>query len=252
MRFLRFCAVVRLRVRACEGIQFTVNGTARSAEHNLQHRRDTYQALLSTPLHSNHPHPAHLITPMAALSDETLQATPVHTDTPKKPPPFMRFPTSESREVWLSQQRLSMAPQSRFIIGTTAATLIGMTLGVSQGAMMTGLRFRAENAHRLPASQTGWYLYHKSKNYHMMLGGLKEGLGMGLTQGVLVGAFIVLEEAVDQFRGGKRDFGSTVVAALGASGAFSLWSACKPVLLWYCRAGVLVALRAASLLWTCG
>lgn len=129
---------------------------------------------------------------------------------------------------------------------------------------MSGLRFRAENAHRLPSSQVGWYLYHKSKNYHVLLGGVKEGVKMGFRLGFWVGGFFFMEEAVDRLRGAllrqwvgfrdrrreahgwdlderdvglerlantrgvwvQRDFLSTTVAALGIAGAFSAWSEC--------------------------
>lgn len=89
---------------------------------------------------------------------------------------------------------------------------------------MAGMRFRAENSHRFPTSQTGWYLYHKSKNYHVMLGGIKEGIKMGLKVGVWAGSFFVIENYVDGQRGTK-DFVSTAVAGLGVAGSFSLWSA---------------------------
>ena len=88
---------------------------------------------------------------------------------------------------------------------------------------MTALRFRAENAHRLPTSTKGWYLYHKSKNYHVLLGGLKEGLKMGGKLGGWVSAFFVIEEAVDRIRG-RRDVGGSVVAGLSLGGGWSAWS----------------------------
>jgi len=105
-------------------------------------------------------------------------------------------------------------------------------------------------------------LYHKSKNYHIMLGGIKEGIKMGAKLGFWVGSFFFMEEAVDRMRGAflrqwvgfkdkrreskgwqleekdvglerlanswgvwvQRDFLSTTVAALGTAGAFSAWN----------------------------
>ena len=61
----------------------------------------------------------------------------------------------------------------------------------------------------------------------MMLGGVKEGFRMGLKVGWWGGVFFVAEEAVDQLRnrwGGGKDAGSTLVAGLGVSGGFALWS----------------------------
>ena len=88
---------------------------------------------------------------------------------------------------------------------------------------MAGLRFRAENAHRLPNDTTGWYFYHKAKNYQAMYGGVKEGLKMGFKLGGLVTTFVVAEEALDKYRE-ESDFLSSVTAGLGTAGLFSLWS----------------------------
>lgn len=89
---------------------------------------------------------------------------------------------------------------------------------------MASLRFRAENSHRLPTSQRGWYLYHKTKNYYVARDALREGFRMGARLGVWVGAFMLIEEAVDQLRWLHRDFLSTTVAGLSVAGAFSLWN----------------------------
>lgn len=98
-----------------------------------------------------------------------------------------------------------------------------MFLGASYGTQMAALRFRAENAHRLPSTANGWYLYHKSKNYRIMLAGLKEGFKMGPKVALWGGGFFVVEEAVDISRG-KEDFVSTAVAGLAIAGGFSIWS----------------------------
>ncbi len=124
----------------------------------------------------------------------------------------------------INQNRLSLPFKIRLSVATTGAFFTGMFLGLSHGSQTAGLRFRAENSHRFPNSSTGWYLYHKSKNYHMMLGGVKEGLKLGSKVAFWAGGFFVVEEAVDRVRGGKRDFVSTVVAGLSVAGGFSAWS----------------------------
>lgn len=119
--------------------------------------------------------------------------------------------------------RLSLPTPTRLLLATSSSFLLGMALGVSHGSSAAGLRFRAENAHRLPATPTGWYLYHKTKNYNMALGGVREGLKMGARMSVWVAAFFAIEDAWDEIRG-KKDFVNTVIASLTVAGGFSLWS----------------------------
>jgi hypothetical protein len=123
----------------------------------------------------------------------------------------------------LAEARLSLPYPTRLTVATTLSFLVGATLGLSHGAQTAGLRFRAENAHRLPQTSTGWYFYHKSKNYHMALGGVKEGMKMGIKVSAWVAAFFALEECWDRIRG-KKDFLNTVVSSLSVAGGFSLWS----------------------------
>lgn len=131
------------------------------------------------------------------------------------------FPRSE-------YSRLSTSFEARTIFAGTVALLSGVTLGMLHGSGAAALRYRAENAHRLPTDATGWYLYHKSKNYHAMRGGVREGARMGVKLCVWVSGFFMCEEAIDRARGfgenTRGDFGSTVVAGLGTAGAWSLWS----------------------------
>jgi hypothetical protein len=91
--------------------------------------------------------------------------TPEEAQAVATPPPF-------------SSHRLSIPFALRLPALVAVGATSGSLLGLIHGANETGLRFRAENAHRLPATQTGWYLYHKSKNYVAMLGGIKEGVRM--------------------------------------------------------------------------
>ena len=121
-------------------------------------------------------------------------------------------------------QRLSIRPIVRIPAATLTGFFTGLMLGASHGGKTAALRFRAENAHRLPVSTKGWYLYHKSKNYHMALNGIKEGLKMGSKIGFWVGGFFYLESSIDLCRGGRKDFLSTTLAGLTVAGAFSAWS----------------------------
>ncbi|KAF2840894.1 hypothetical protein M501DRAFT_1023243 [Patellaria atrata CBS 101060] len=114
----------------------------------------------------------------------------------------------------------------RAVLSTSAGFFCGVVLGMTQGGLMAGLRYRAENAHRLPKSQTGWFLYHKTKNYHVALGAVREGALMGIKVGIWTLLFFTIEEAVDRLREGlgEKDAVNTVCAGLGSAGAFSLWN----------------------------
>ena len=134
-----------------------------------------------------------------------------------------RVGSSPSSSMPLYENRLSIPFFIRLPTATAGAFITGMALGLSYGSKTAGLRFRAENSHRFPTTSAGWYLYHKSKNYHAMLGGIKEGMKMGFQVSFWAGSFFLVEEAVDRLRGTK-DFLSTVVAGLSISGGFSAWS----------------------------
>ncbi|KAI1119052.1 hypothetical protein F5Y14DRAFT_119924 [Nemania sp. NC0429] len=128
----------------------------------------------------------------------------------------------EYDQIW-NNSRLSMPPLVRIPAAAAAAFGIGMTLGLAHGSKMAGLRFRAEHAHRLPTTTTGWYLYHKSKNYHLAFGGLKEGFKAGAKLGLLSTAMFCAENLFDEHRG-SQDFINTVMASLAVAGGFSLWN----------------------------
>jgi hypothetical protein len=119
--------------------------------------------------------------------------------------------------------RFSIPFGLRLPLATSLSFLAGMGLGVAHGSQVTALRFRAENAHRLPTSPTGWYVYHKSKNYQMAYVGIKEGFKMGAKVSFWTAGFFYIEDTFDRYRGTK-DFVNTVIASLSVAGAFSLWS----------------------------
>lgn len=125
-----------------------------------------------------------------------------------------------------SHPRLSMATPARIALGSAVAGLIGFSLGATQGGQAAQLRFRAEHAHKMPDSTTGWYLYHKTKNYHAMQGGIREGMRMGARTGFWSFMALSLESTVDRFRGASDMF-STIIASLSVAGGFSLWRKCN-------------------------
>lgn len=144
-------------------------------------------------------------------------------NTPPKsrPPGLIQGPSIFPPSPVDDEFRLSAPFASRILLGTTFAFIAGAILGGYHGSKMASLRFRAENSHRFPTTTTGWYLYHKSKNYHCMLDAIKLGLRTGPRFVGWSGGFFFLEEAVDHWRG-SRDAISSVVAGLAMSTIFSL------------------------------
>ncbi|KIH93255.1 hypothetical protein SPBR_03155 [Sporothrix brasiliensis 5110] len=125
-------------------------------------------------------------------------------------------------EYW-RQSRLSLPDVVRIPLATMASFTVGMGLGIAHGSTMAGMRFRAEHAHKLPTSTTGWYLYHKSKNYHVAYGGIREGLRMGAKVSVWTTAMFGIETLFDHYRDTK-DVANTVLACVTVAGGFSLWN----------------------------
>lgn len=138
----------------------------------------------------------------------------------------------------------------RLLLTTSLSFLSGFTLGSTTAGRMASLRFRAENAHRLPISQPGWYLYHKSKNYYKWRAGITEGVKKGGMVAAWSSVFFIVEESLDVFRGtwaagrtveemegvdelslkrldrgvgGCRDFVSSTLAGMVTGGLWSAW-----------------------------
>ena len=154
-----------------------------------------------------------------------------------------------------SHDRLSLPLDQRLLISTFSAFACGTVLGYTTTSRLAALRFRAENAHRLPISQPGWYLYHKSKNYYKLAKGIPAGLRSGVWLASWTAVFFIVEESMDVFRGtwragrslsemqgvselevgtmdrcvqGSRDFLSSGVAGMVTGGLWSAWN-CFPM-----------------------
>ncbi|KFX92863.1 hypothetical protein V490_05133 [Pseudogymnoascus sp. VKM F-3557] len=160
--------------------------------------------------------------PLLPADSTTAQPDASTTYTPDEKEDLMTA-ISARRSDRTTSARLSLPTPQRLLLGTSTAFLVGLTLGGTHGFGTAGLRFRAENAHRLPKDPTGWYLYHKSKNYRMMLDGVREGVRMGGRVAVWTLVFLGTEEVWDNVRG-RRDVGNTVIASATVAGGFSLWN----------------------------
>ncbi|EGO53350.1 hypothetical protein NEUTE1DRAFT_126677 [Neurospora tetrasperma FGSC 2508] len=129
----------------------------------------------------------------------------------------------ESVPEYVTKCRLSIPDAVRIPLASSTALLIGFTLGISQGIKTSGMRFRAEHAHKLPTTKMGWYFYHKSKNYNSIWGGAKEGARMGAKICFWTTAMFGIEHMFDAYRG-TADIFNTVTACVTVAGAFSLWN----------------------------
>ncbi|RAR02600.1 hypothetical protein DDE82_005688 [Stemphylium lycopersici] len=171
------------------------------------------------------------------------QSIPPSNSDPIAAPPPPKQPLSTA-------PRLGMPFDRRLLLTTTLSFLSGFTLGSLNAGHMASLRFRAENAHRLPISNPGWYLYHKSKNYYKWRYGIVDGLKKGTYIAAWSSVFFVVEESLDVFRGtwragrtmeemegvdeldlrrvdrgvdGSRDCVSSALAGMVTGGLWSAW-----------------------------
>jgi hypothetical protein len=153
------------------------------------------------------------------------------------------MPTKEEKELLLQQRwladrkpmteeelaeayrnsRLSLPAALRIPLATGMSFILGWSLGTAQGSKMAGLRFRAEHAHKLPDSTTGWYMYHRSKNYHVATAGLVEGMKMGMRVSFWTTTMLGIEHMFDTYRG-TADVLNTLTSCVTVAGGFSLWS----------------------------
>ncbi|QKX53555.1 uncharacterized protein TRUGW13939_00634 [Talaromyces rugulosus] len=117
--------------------------------------------------------------------------------------------------------RLGIDIDRRLPYVVVSAFSVGFGVGSSHGSKKAAFQFRAENAHRFPTTSTGWFQYHKTKNYKSIVGGVFEGVKLGTRLGVGAMAFTLFEETVDYARHDRRDFISTVIAGLSFSGIYS-------------------------------
>ncbi|KAI0032049.1 hypothetical protein K488DRAFT_50811 [Vararia minispora EC-137] len=106
----------------------------------------------------------------------------------------------------------------RLLAVTGTAMVLGTVVGGMRGARLAGMRFLAENAHRPPRTVRGWYLYNKSKNYKMVLAGLREAGVQSSKLGFLALAWGTIDEALGRTAfEGVREAG----AGLGTAALFA-------------------------------
>ncbi|CCL99436.1 uncharacterized protein FIBRA_01454 [Fibroporia radiculosa] len=114
--------------------------------------------------------------------------------------------------------RLTIPPRLYLLPG--AAILVGTMIGLRRGARTASLQFLAENAHRPPTTVQGWYFYNKTKNYRVLMSGLKEAGQEAVKLGATATVWVALEEGCTQVGNGMEDV-SEVVAGAGTAGVFA-------------------------------
>lgn len=98
-----------------------------------------------------------------------------------------------------------------------AAIIVGTAIGLTRGSQRASLRFLAENVHRPPTTVQGWYFYNKTKNYKVILGGLKGAGAEASKLGLVALGFVGIEEGLERVGMGQiRELG----AAVGTAGMF--------------------------------
>lgn len=90
----------------------------------------------------------------------------------------------------------------RMMMVPMAGMIVGSVIGMMRGGRRASLRFLAENAHRAPRTVEGWYFYNKTKNYKVMLEGLKGGLREGVKVGGLAGVYVIIEDRLGEVGSG--------------------------------------------------
>ena len=133
-------------------------------------------------------------------------------------------------------ERLGMPLAIRAPFLGSASFITGFGLGATKGGRRRADRFRAENSHRFPTTQAGWYLYHRSKSYNTVVGAVSEGVKFGGQLALFSGVFMAVEEIMDRSRArllargeeeyarGQRDAANTVVAGMSTAGIYILWN----------------------------
>jgi hypothetical protein len=115
--------------------------------------------------------------------------------------------------------RLTIPPRLLLVPGTAVFT--GLLIGFVRGSRAAGLRFLAENAHRAPRTVQGWYFYQKTKNYRVLLAGLRSGGLEALRLGAVAGTWVAAEEALGRVGSGMedgKDIGAGMLTGLVFSG----------------------------------
>jgi hypothetical protein len=131
--------------------------------------------------------------------------------------------------------RLSRPGPARMMFYFSNGVCIFWVIGFLRARRLAAHQFLAENSHRLPTSDAGWYLYHRAKNYQVVWRGFKGAFRYGAIGGACAFLYGFVEEAWDQgVRKGRVDPGGSTVAGTATAGAFAIWNRMRTRQAWRC------------------
>jgi hypothetical protein len=131
----------------------------------------------------------------------------------------------------------------------TNSLAVFWVIGFLRTRRLAAHQFLAENSHRLPTSDAGWYLYHRAKNYRVVWKAAKGGVKTGFAGAACALLYSYVEEFWDQgVRGGEVDPGGSVVAGAVTAGAFAIRKRVRARQAWrYLRVGMGLGLMSGVL-----
>ncbi|KAJ1529037.1 hypothetical protein HK096_009602, partial [Nowakowskiella sp. JEL0078] len=91
------------------------------------------------------------------------------------------------------------------------ATVTGMIFGCYMAGSKRSLQFMAENAHRFPVTNRGWYFYHKHKNYEVIDAGFRGAFRQGARFAPMALLFCLNEQIFETLTG-RESFINTMGA----------------------------------------
>jgi hypothetical protein len=133
------------------------------------------------------------------------------------------------------RNRLSRTGGERLVLYFTSSFTIFSIAGYHRIRRLAGYRFLAENSHRLPTSDRGWFEYHRVKSYRTTWEGIKGGARHGITGATCALVYGFVEEAWDQdVRKGKIDAGGSMVAGTASALAYAVFKDMGVRTTWKC------------------
>ncbi|KAI0732985.1 hypothetical protein C8Q72DRAFT_755729, partial [Fomitopsis betulina] len=113
---------------------------------------------------------------------------------------------------------INVHPHVYILPGT--AFVAGAMIGLRQGARTASMQYLAENVHRPPTTVQGWYFYNKTKNYRVLMAGLKEAGRNAARLTAITGTFVAVSEGCE-YMGGVWGEMKEMASCVGIAAAFS-------------------------------